>query len=184
MRRKLPAVLRWRWWLFELMLLILRVTHKSLSTLFPYSPPHVEFPAEKFEPFVRAEVRESTVPGAGQGLFAVDPVEPGIVIGEYLGDPVDSFFKALRMPDFRYLAMWEKLDGAVDALHHPGMAMRYVNHHPDPDASNTLFRAEGHRVFLVTTKRVEAEEEFFASYAEGYWRLLGIRPGAPPSAPR
>ncbi len=164
------------------MLLILRVTHKSLSTLFPYSPPHVEFTAEKFEPFVKAEVRESTVPGAGQGLFATESVEPGIVIGEYLGDPVDSFFKALRLPDFRYLAMWQKLDGAIDAARHPGMAMRYVNHHPDPEGSNILFCAEGRRVFLVTTRKVEAGTEFFANYAEGYWRLLRIRPAAPPSA--
>ncbi len=181
MRRKFPAVLRWRWWCFEISLLILRFAHKSLSTLVPYSPPHVEFPAEQFKPFVRAEVLESTIPGAGLGLFAVDPVEPGIVIGEYVGANVGSFFKALRMPDIKYLAMWEKLDGAIDAARHPGMAMRYVNHHPDQELSNILFRAEGRRVFLETTRSVEAGAEFFANYAEVYWRLLRIRPAAPPS---
>jgi hypothetical protein len=181
MRGKFPAILRPRWWCFELGLLILRLVHKSLSTFVPYSPPRAEFPAEQFMPFVTAEVRESTIPGAGQGLFAVDSVEPGIVIGEYLGDPVDSFFKALRMPNFTYLAMWEKLDGAIDAIHHPGMAMRYVNHHPDPESSNILFFAEGRRVFLRTTRKVDAGAEFFANYAEVYWRLLKIRPSAPRS---
>jgi len=181
MRSKFPAVLRWRWWCFEISLLILRFAHKSLSTFAPYSPLHAEFTTEQLKPLVRAEVRQSTVPQAGQGLFAIDPVEPGIVIGEYLGDSIDSFFKALRMPDFRYLAMWEKLDGAIDASRHPGMAMRYVNHHPVPELSNIRFRADGRRVFLETTRRVEAGAEFFAHYAEVYWRLLRMRPAAPPS---
>lgn len=162
---------------------MLRVLHKSVSTLAPYSPPRIEFAAEQFIPFVKAEVRESTIPGAGMGLFALDSVEAGIVIGEYLGDSVDSFFKALRMPDFRYLAMWEKLDGAIDAARHPGMAMRYVNHHPDEELSNIRFRAEGSRVFLLTTRRVEAGAEFFAHYADAYWRLLRVQPTAPPSDP-
>ena len=180
MRRKFPAVLQWRWWCFELGLLILRVAHRSLSSIAPYSPPHVEFSAEQLKPFVNAEVRESTIPGAGLGLFAIDSVDPGIVIGEYVGDTIDSFFKALRVPDIKYLAMWEKLDGALDAARHPGMAMRYVNHHPDQECSNIRFWAEGSRVFLETTRRVEAGAEFFANYAEVYWRLLRIRPAAPP----
>ena len=178
-------MMRWDWWRFELMLLILRIAHKSLSTLAPYRPRRVGLPAEKLKPFIRAEVRESTIPEAGRGLFSTDPLEPGTLIGEYLGDSVDSFVKALRMPDFRYLAMWERLDGAIDAADHPGMAMRYVNHHPDEALSNIRFRAEGRRVFLETTRRVEAGEEFFAHYAEAYWRLLGTRPSAPapPSGP-
>jgi hypothetical protein len=163
------------------MLLILRIAHKSLSTLAPYSPPYVEIPEDQLKPFIKAEVRESTISEAGLGLFALDSVEKDVVIGEYLGDPVDSFFKALRMPDFRYLAMWEKLDGAIDAIQHPRMAMRYVNHHPDEGSTNIQFRAEGSRVFLVTTRRVDAGAEFFALYAEVYWRLLKMRPAAPSS---
>lgn len=182
MSRKFPAILRPRWWCFELGLLILRLVHKSLSTFVPYFPPRLDFSEEQLKPLIKAEVRESTVPGAGLGLFAIDSVEAGVVIGEYVGDPVDSFSKALRMPDFRYLAMWEKLDGAIDAARHPGMAMRYVNHHPDPESSNILFCAEGRRVFLKTTRKVDAGAEFFANYAEVYWRLLRIRPAAPSSA--
>lgn len=183
MPRKFPAVLGARGWCFELGLLLLKLVRKSLSAFVPHCPAQIELSAEQLMPFVTAEVRESTIPAAGLGLFAIDSVEPGIVIGEYLGDPVDSFAKMLRMPDFRYLVMWEKLDGGIDAIRHPDMAMRYVNHHPDPERANIRFLARGRRVFLETTQRVEPGAEFFAHYAGAYWRLLGVRPSAPRSGP-
>lgn len=179
MTRSFQTFLESRSWAFELLVLGLRISHRTLSTLVPYRPPVRRIEADRLKALVPSEVRPSTIPAAGLGLFALEPVGPGVTIGEYLGDLILSFGKVLRVRDFRYLAMWEQLDGAIDAAAHPEMMMRYVNHHPDQGKVNVRFRADGHRVFLETTATVGAGAEFFAHYSELYWRLLKQAPAAP-----
>lgn len=108
----------------------------------------------------------------------MENIGPGVIIGEYSGDIVDSLFKWLRLRNTDYTALTENPAVCIDALAHPEMMMRYVNHHPDKARLNVRLWPEGIQVFYETTRPVEIGEEFFTDYGYLYWRLRGITPHA------
>jgi hypothetical protein len=142
----------------------------------PYTPPRNEIPPERARAFVKVEVRPSTIPGAGQGLFAMERIEAGVTIGEYTGDIVDSVFKVLRLPNKDYVALTSNPAISIDALRRPEAMMRYICHHPKEERRNVRYRSDGSRKFLETIRPVDPGQEFLADYSDVYWRLRGITP--------
>lgn len=148
----------------------------------PYTPPRTEIPPERACAFVKVEIRSSEVPGAGNGLFALERIEAGVTIGEYTGDIVASVFKGLRLRNKDYVALTNDPALSIDAFHRPEAMMRYINHHPQEEMRNVRYRSEGTRKFVETIRPVEPGKELFADYSAIYWRLRGITPRATESA--
>ena len=168
--------LRWRLWKSDAGIYVWRFVHWPVSRVAPYTPPRTQIPPERARAFVKVEVRPSTIPGAGQGLFASEQIEAGVTIGEYMGDIVDSVFKLLRLRDIDYLALTDDPRIFIDPLHQPEVTMRYICHHPKEEKRNVRFRSEGTRKFVETTRLIDPGEELLTDYGNIYWRLRGITP--------
>jgi len=148
----------------------------AVARIAPYTPPRSEIPPERACAFVKVEVRLSTIPEAGHGLFALEEVEAGVRIGEYAGDMVDSVFKVLRLPNKEYVASTGDPFLCIDPSHRPEVMMRYICHHPDKEKRNVRFVDVGPRKFVESTRRIASGEEFLTDYSDLYWRLRGITP--------
>ena len=120
-------------------------------------------------------VRASTVSGAGQGLFAARPFRKDELLCVYSGTPV-SLAEAMRRQQAGdhgdYVMGGFGPNWRVDAGPHPGVKARYINDNFDAGRINARFvKLKADRVALVLAERdIEAGEEVFASYGEGYWR--------------
>jgi hypothetical protein len=154
----------------------LRRIHGVMSTVAPFVPPRADLRPDQTATLVPTEVRPSTIPGAGKGLFALAAVPKGTLIGEYCGDLIETMLQRLRLKDWTYVASTRDPVICVDAQHRPEMLVRYMNHHFDPARRNTdmCWPPElGERRFMVATRDIEAGEELFYDYGDVYWKLLG-----------
>jgi len=152
----------------------LRRLHGVVSTLAPARPTHVELSPGQAATMVPTEVRPSSVPGAGKGLFATAPIAAGTLIGEYCGDTVDTMLHRLRVKDWSYVATTRDPVICVDARFRPEVMVRYMNHHFDPACRNTdmIWPPErGERRYMVATRDIAAGEELFYDYGDVYWKL-------------
>lgn len=152
-----------------------RVIRRLVSLAFPFQPEKSPLSDLALRPRYRVEVRRSTVEGAGDGLFALEDVPGGEILGEYGGDRVTSLVRLLRLRNKDYTMMTDNPSLVIDAAARPEALMRYVNHHFDAGCRNLERAVEGEVVHYVTTRPVRKGEEFFVDYGELYWKLRGLR---------
>lgn len=114
-------------------------------------------------------VRESRIPGAGQGLFALETIPPDTVLAAYTGTALTTV-AAIRRADKSYL-MRLGPQAYVDALDHPGVTARYINDCRNSALYNVRFdkQPESWRALVITTRRVEVGEELYVDYGRIYW---------------
>jgi hypothetical protein len=173
---KLILSLCWRLGCSDPGIQVLRAVRYVIPRLRPYTPVPKPFADGSANCLVPAEVRASSVPAAGLGLFARAPVKAGECIGEYLGDVIDSAWHWMRLRNKDYVMRTEDTTVFIDAAHRPEALMRYVNHHFDPARINVRRVAEGRRVYYFADKDIASGEEFFVSYGDLYWKLRGSSP--------
>jgi hypothetical protein len=147
-----------------------------LVTVAPYTPTYQKLPIERTRSRVATEMKTSSIPGCGLGLYALEDAPAGITLGEYSGDLIHSTLNWMRMRNTDYLAFTEVPSVYIDAMAHPEAMMRYVNHHPDAERVNVRLRVDGTQVFYDTIRPVAAGCEFFTDYGTMYWKLRGISP--------
>ena len=114
------------------------------------------------------EVRRSTIPRAGKGLFTRVPIAEGDTIGYYTGRVIgeDEF----NDPDrpFSAYVLWVCRTHIIIGEGPEANYTRYINHSDDPNA------------FLVVSTRwksarfealrdIEPGEEIFFDYGDDYW---------------
>jgi hypothetical protein len=125
------------------------------------------------------DVRPSQVPGAGDGLWAVRPFHRYEVICEYTGR-VLTLAKVLKMSTAErdYVMGGFGLNVHIDGRHDLNMLARYINDNGCPSRINADFvKLRTDRKALVRALRpIEAGEEIFAHYGEGYWRARSTAP--------
>lgn len=118
------------------------------------------------------EVKPSTLPGAGKGLFAKTIIAKGARMVEYKGT-VTTWEEAKQDATNGYI-YFIKPNYVIDGRNHPKSLARYANDaaglaRAKGKGNNARFEADGLRVFLVATKNIEAGEEIFVSYGKRYW---------------
>jgi len=118
------------------------------------------------------EVKPSTVPGIGLGLFAVRRMRKGDIIGHYTGVRLTED-QANNEPYIhsRYL-VWICKDWYLDAQGEEGNYTKYINHSSKPNAelvTSTRWKTAKIKVL----KRIEPGEEIFFDYGDEYWDALG-----------
>ncbi|HET6227254.1 MAG TPA: SET domain-containing protein [Bacteroidia bacterium] len=117
-------------------------------------------------------VQQSTIEGAGKGLFtAVDIYKDEVIClykGEYLS-PEESLKRALIGEDRYFINMVE--GGVMDSMHVHCFA-KYAN-----DVVGSTFKTnakisldEHDNVCIVATRKIKAGEEIFCSYGKRYWK--------------
>lgn len=114
----------------------------------------------------RFEVRESTLPAAGLGVFARVALPAGAVL-EVVGVLVRRESVSDRCTHFADHHKFRVGDKLLIPVGLGGL----VNHSPDPNLEKHL---DGDRVFLRTLRPVAAGEELFFRYPDAALERLGL----------
>jgi hypothetical protein len=135
----------------------------------------------------RVFVAQSTIPGAGRGLFARVDIPRDSLVVEYKGELLTKRRFNQRYPadDARYsFALAKGFLDASDPL--KANAARYINCPGEQDAPNCEAQEHERRVFIMATRDIAAGEELLFDYGPGYfWEypragLSGERRALPP----
>lgn len=121
-------------------------------------------------------VKDSLIPNAGKGLFFCplsdhpqQTIEAGTAICYYTGHH-HNYRSAQHLSDRSYL-MCINGNSLVDAGPCPSVKARYINDPLNEKFVNCKFVPDPKHVrcIIVATRRIDAGEELFASYGDGYW---------------
>jgi len=118
------------------------------------------------------EIKTSTIPGAGKGLFTNVFIAKGTRIVEYKGT-VTAWDVVKDDPTNAYI-YFVKPNHVIDARDHPKMMARYVNDakglvRTKSRTNNAQFQNDGLRVYIIATKNIAAGEEILVEYGKKYW---------------
>jgi SET domain-containing protein len=121
------------------------------------------------------EIKESNIPGAGQGLFTKEPIAKGARIIEYTGRI--RKWKDVEKEDGNYYILFVTKNHVIDANRRKKSLARYINDAKGLQkikglANNTQFRREGLRIFVEATKDIPAGAELFVGYGKEYWDVI------------
>lgn len=129
-------------------------------------------------PFLEKQlfIKESTIPGAGSGLFTKEPISKGTRIIEYKGK-VTNWEEANHQDGLNPYIYFVSKEHVIDSLRHKKALARYAN-----DArgmkkikgllNNAEYVEEGVRVYIHATKNIPAGAEILVSYGKEYWDVL------------
>lgn len=146
----------------------------------------------------RIQIRESTIPNAGKGLFAVDKHMPlgsrifkrGDVIAEYIGEDLQDNDLFARYPA-QYNAPYA-FEYKVATPHHQGRskdcacvrsAASMINH-TIREQANARFQVTRDRVFVKASKNIKNGDEIFVYYGQYYRFNDGSRFSTKPASRR
>jgi SET domain-containing protein len=125
-------------------------------------------------------VKESTIPGAGLGLFTDAPIRKGEIIVAYEGEKI-TWAECIRRneaqegmnPYFFYISK----NNCIDAQHTPEALGRYAN-----DAkgyiriaglkNNAEYQVIKKKPYIVAKRNIKAGEEILVSYGKEYWDVM------------
>lgn len=120
-------------------------------------------------------VDESTIPGAGKGLFTKIAIEKGTRIAEYKGRR--TTWKEVKHDSTNYYIYTINRNNVIDAQKTLSALARYAN-----DAkgftrikgitNNSVYVNEGNRAFLESVKDIPAGAEIFVDYTQDYWKVM------------
>lgn len=121
------------------------------------------------------EIRTSTLPGAGKGLFTRVPIGEEETIGFYTGELItyEELAKG-RFSGSDYLLGLTRHWLIAGEGPKAGYT-RYINHHAEPNAlliTSTRWKTAR----FVATRDIAPGEEIFFDYGELYWEAAGRPP--------
>lgn len=121
-------------------------------------------------------ITHSQLPDSGLGVYTQDFIPEDTIIGEYRGEIVKSY--NLETNDYFYeLAEADEANGimgvGIDSSKLPRCYMAMINdaQFSKTYSNNCVFEGDvdEQKVYVVSTRDIEPEEELFVSYGEGYW---------------
>lgn len=120
-------------------------------------------------------VDDSTIPGAGKGLFTKIDIEKGTRIVEYKGRR--TTWKEVKNDSNNYYIYTINRNNVIDAQKTLSALARYAN-----DArgfvkvkglnNNCVYVNDGNRAFIESVKAIPAGAEIFVDYTQDYWKVL------------
>ena len=116
---------------------------------------------------------ESTLPGAGYGLFRKAPniVEEGGLLATYEGVRLTK--DQMEQSKSGYIHEVPARDGTtmyVDAEKEDSCSIRYVNDPLDDSMVNAKVITKGERLVIIASTDIHEGDEVFISYGAHYWR--------------
>ena len=120
-------------------------------------------------------VKDSTIPGAGKGLFTKVDIAKGTRVVEYKGRR--TVWKEVKNDSDNYYLYTINRNNVIDAGRTLSALARYAN-----DAkgltrikgitNNAVYVNEGNRAFIETTKNIPAGAEILVDYTKPYWDVM------------
>lgn len=124
----------------------------------------------------KVEIKLSTLPNAGKGLFAKEFIPKDTRIVEYKGK-ISTWKQVDDNDGNNGYIYYVKRHHVIDASRHPSALARYAN-----DArglqkikgltNNAAYVEEGLKVFIEAKKDIPAGEEIFVEYGKEYWDVI------------
>jgi hypothetical protein len=121
-------------------------------------------------------IENSQLPDSGLGVYTEDFIPENTIIGEYTGEIVKSY--KLEPNDYFYeLIEADEKNGVmgigIDSSKLPRCYMAMINdaQFSKTFSNNCVFEGdvEEKKVYVVSLRDIEPDEELFVSYGEGYW---------------
>ncbi len=122
-------------------------------------------------------IKESTIPGAGKGLFTDTEIQRGEIVTEYTGD-IRTWKECQKRFDedekkgayFYYI----NRNYVIDAYEDVDSLARYANDAAGPSGikgitNNCVYEERGKRVFIVSIRKIKAGAEVLVTYGAQYW---------------
>jgi uncharacterized protein len=115
------------------------------------------------------EIKKSTIPNAGSGVFATRNIQANEFIVTYDGEVVDTHELNRRYGKHARKIYAVKIGNGrfEDGLFRRG-AGTMVNHSDSPNAMLVL-DSDTNRVTIVSSKRIRKNQEIFVDYGPNYW---------------
>lgn len=120
-------------------------------------------------------VEDSTIPGAGKGLFTSIDIPKGTRIVEYKGRR--TTWKEVKNDSTNYYIYTINRNNVIDAQKTLSALARYAN-----DAkgfvrikgitNNCVYVNNGNKAFIESVKNIPAGAEIFVDYTQDYWKVL------------
>lgn len=121
-------------------------------------------------------VKKSALPNAGKGLFTRKTIAKGERIVEYKGT-VTTWKEVDHNEGENGYIYYISRNHVINARPHPDHLARYAN-----DAkgiaklkglsNNALYRVDGLKVYIESTKEIPAGSEIFVGYGKEYWDTI------------
>lgn len=116
-------------------------------------------------------VKESTIKGAGLGLFANEDIYIGENISRYWGNVTDKSAFDINSVYLLSIGKGRYID-AKDQLDCPA---RYANDSLNAKTTNAIFiHTSRTYVYMVATKDIKKGEEIFVDYGKRYWKQFKL----------
>lgn len=122
------------------------------------------------------EVKRSTIPGAGKGLFTKKEIAKGTHIVEYKGK-VTTWKEADHRDGKNGYIYYVKRNHVIDASNDPKALARYANdarglQKVKGKQNNAEYLEEGVRTFIVAATTIPAGSEILVGYGKEYWDAI------------
>jgi hypothetical protein len=124
-------------------------------------------------------ITKSRLQDAGLGVYTDDFIPENTIIGEYTGEIVEAY--NLETNDYYYeLVEPDEANGimgiGIDSSKLPRCYMAMINdaQFSKKYSNNCIFDGdvEQKKVYVVSSRDIEPDEELFISYGEGYWATV------------
>jgi len=122
------------------------------------------------------QIRVSTIPGAGKGLFTKVFIPKGSYIIEYTGR-ITTWKEVNSGESFNGYVYYINRNYVIDGQTDKKSLGRYANDARglakiDGINNNSRYVEEDKRVFIVAKKDIEAGSEIFVAYGKEYWDVI------------
>lgn len=124
----------------------------------------------------KVEVKKSSLPGAGKGLFAKELIPKGSRIVEYKGK-ITSWKEVEDNDGNNAYIYYVKRHHVIDASRHTGSLARYANdarglQRVKGITNNAEYVEDGLKVFIASRKDIPAGTEILVEYGKDYWNVI------------
>jgi SET domain-containing protein len=120
-------------------------------------------------------VEDSTIPGAGKGLFTSIDIAKGTRIVEYKGRR--TTWKEVKDDSTNYYIYTINRNNVIDAQKTLSALARYANdakgfNRVKGITNNCVYVNDGNKAFIESVKNIPAGSEIFVDYTQEYWKVL------------
>ena len=116
-------------------------------------------------------VAESTIQGAGMGLFSKVVIAPGDTVGHYTGIVLtDDEVNSPPYVDSEYV-LWVCKDHNIVGEGPMASHARYINHHDDPNCQ-IVTSTRWKKARIEAVREIQPGEEIFIDYGPYYWEFF------------
>lgn len=115
----------------------------------------------------KLELRCSNIVNAGTGVFAMEEIKSGTIIGKYQGEIKATSIKTNNL-DYSIV-----LNGKyyIDAQKFPRCYIAMVNDAYSSNYNNNcIFKKNGKSVYLIAVQDINKGDELFVSYGHKFWQ--------------